>query len=348
MSDQRVLNTLWVVVPSLMAVVMHARGGNLQVAARGLPAPPVALVTDRPPASASGFLWETHSTASERIFRASDGRTVRVTARPGEMLLWCRQVGPAIYSLSGRGPDRFGPPCVVDPPFVLRRQSPGGGPARVVRGGLPSASVFVMPSGAVCYADAAGVHRIGPNGGPAALLCPRANRSITAWAAAGETLYWTEEAMPGARDPVGSCRLVVFSLRDRQPQTVAWAPDALTDLVVSGTNVVWYHPASRTLEGAQSDGQVKVLARDINLAATPEIVGDHLFYLTQGGNGVRELQATALSRAVRELRVRLDPSARIIGAADDGLYLGEEESSGSWLAPHARSGRLLRVALSPS
>src|SRR5262249_44069386 len=102
-----------------------------------------------------------------------------------------------------------------------------------------------------------------------------------------------------------------------------------------------------TLECAQPDGQVKVLARDINLAATPEIVGDHLFYLTQGQNGVRELQATAISRGARELRVRLDPSARILGAAGDGLYLGEEENSDSWLAPRAHTGRLLRVALSP-
>src|SRR5947209_8667980 len=148
MSDQRLANTLWVVVPSLMAVLMHARGGSVQVVARGLPAAPVALATDRQPASAEGFMWETRSTARERRFRARDGHTVRVTARPGELLLWCREVGPAVYSLSGQGPDRFGPPCVVDPPFVLRRQPLSGGPARIVRGNLPSSSVFVMPSGA--------------------------------------------------------------------------------------------------------------------------------------------------------------------------------------------------------
>src|SRR5207248_5988587 len=88
MSDQRLANTLWVVVPSLMAVLMHARGGSVQVVARGLPAAPVALATDRRPASAEGFMWETRSTARERQFRARDGHTVRVTVRPGEMLLW--------------------------------------------------------------------------------------------------------------------------------------------------------------------------------------------------------------------------------------------------------------------
>src|SRR5947209_16326589 len=92
MSDQRLANTLWVVVPSLMAVLMHARGGSVQVVERGLPVPPVALATDRRPASADGFLWETRSTGRERVFRARDGRTVRVTAQPGEMLLWCRAV----------------------------------------------------------------------------------------------------------------------------------------------------------------------------------------------------------------------------------------------------------------
>ena len=133
---------------------------------------------------------------------------------------------------------------------------------------------------------------------------------------------------------------MALSLRDRQPRTIAWAPDALTDLVVSGQTVAWYHPASRTLEAAQPDGQVTVLARDINLAATPEIVGDHLCYLCQGSNGVRELQSTSISRAARELRVRLDPSARIVGAASDGLYLGEEEGSTPWFSHPARTGRL--------
>ena len=71
---------------------------------------------------------------------------------------------PAVFD---RASDRFGPPCVVDPPFVLRRQSLTGGPGRAIRDDLPSSSVFVMPSGAVCYADAEGVQRIGPRGGPA-------------------------------------------------------------------------------------------------------------------------------------------------------------------------------------
>ena len=201
-----------------------------------------------------------------------------------------------------------------------------------------------MPSGAVCYADAAGVRRIGPKGGATTLLCPRAERSITTWGAAGNTLYWIEEAMPGAREPVGSSRLVAFSMRDRQPRTVAWAPDALTDLVVSNKNVVWYHPASRTLEAARPDGQVTILARGINLAATPTAVGDQLFYLCQRENGGRDLRATSISRGVRELRLRLDASARILGAAGDGLYLGEEERSSAWSAPRAPTGRLLRVA----
>jgi hypothetical protein len=345
MSDQRVLNTLWVVVPSLMAVVMQARGGNVQVVARGLPASPVALATDQLPATSAGFLWETRSTASERLFRAPDGRIVRVAARPGERLLWCRQVGVFVYSLSGQGPNRLSPPCVVDPPFVLRRQPAGGGPARLVRGDLPSSSVFVMPSGAVCYADSVGVRQIGPRGGAPTLLCPRADRSITAWGASGNTLYWIEEAMPGAREPVGSSRLVAFSPRDRQPRTVAWAPDALTDLVVSGKNVVWYHPASRTLEVARPAGQVTVLARDINLAATPDMVGDHLFYLCQRERGGRELRATSISQGVRELRVNVAASARLLGSAGDGLYLGEEESTNAWFAPRAPTGRLLRVAL---
>jgi hypothetical protein len=345
MSDQRVLNTLWVVVPSLMAVVMQARGGKVQVVEHGLSASPVAMATDQPPATSSGFLWEMRSASGERLFRAPDGRTVRVAARPGERLLWCRQVGASVYSLSGQGPNRLSPPCVVDPPFVLRRQPVSGGPARLVRGDLPSSSVFVTPSGAVCYADAAGVRQIGPRGGAPTLLCPRADRSITAWGASGSTLYWIEEAMPGAREPVGSSRLVAFSPRDRQPRTVAWAPDALTDLVVSGKNAVWYHPASRTLEAARPDGQVTVLARDVNLAETPTAVGDQLFYLCERESGGRDLQATSISRGVRELRLRLDASARILGSAGDGLYLGEEESSSAWFGPRAPTGRLLRVAL---
>ena len=141
---------------------------------------------------------------------------------------------------------------------------------------------------------------------------------------------------------------MALPLGDRQPQTVAWAPDALTDLVVSGKNVVWYHPASRSLEGARPDGQVTILARDINLAATPVMDGDQLFYLCERENGGRELRATSISRGARDLRVCLDASARILGAAGDGLYLGEEERSGTWFAPQAPTGRLLRMALTAS
>src|SRR5207244_13316619 len=70
MSDQRLANTLWVVIPSLMAVLMHARGGSVQVVARGLPTDPVALATDRRPASAEGSMCETRSSSRPRQFRA--------------------------------------------------------------------------------------------------------------------------------------------------------------------------------------------------------------------------------------------------------------------------------------
>lgn len=348
MSERRLFNTLWIVVPIVMAAAMSARGGTVQVVARGLPMSPVTLATDQRPASADGFFWETRSTPSEHLFRARDGRSVQVTARPGEMLLWCRQVGTAVYSLAGHGPDRFGPPCVVDPPFVLRRQPLSGGPPRVVRADLPSDSVFVMPSGAVCFADAAGVHRIRPTGGPAQLICQRTDRNVTAWGAAGETLYWIEEAMPGGRDPVGSCRLVSLALGDRRPRTVAWAPDALTDLVVAGKTVAWYHPGGRDLEARGPDGEVTVLAREINLAATPALVGDRLFYLCMSGSGACELVTTSASGGGGKRLARLDASARILGAAGDGLYLGEEEGSSFWLPGRARTGRLLRVPFSQS
>jgi hypothetical protein len=348
MSEQKLFNTLWIVVPTLMAVLMSACGGKVQVVARGLPTPPVALATDQRPASGNGFFWETHSTPREHLFRTHNSRSVRVTAQPGETLLWCRQVGTAVYSLAGHGPDRLGPPCIIDPPFILRRQPLSGGPVRVVRADLPSASVFVLPSGAVCFADAAGIHRIGPTGGPAQLICRRTDRNVTAWGAAGETLYWIEEAMPGGRDPVGSCRLVSLAPGARRPRLVAWAPDALTDLVVSEKTVVWYHPGGRTLEGVGPDGQVTVLAREINLAETPALIGDRLFYLCQSRSGARELETTSVSAGGCERLARLDASARILGTARDGLYLGEEEGSGFWFSARTRTGRLLRVPFSRS
>jgi hypothetical protein len=348
MSQQKLFNTLWIVVPTLMAAIMSGRGGKVQVVARGLPTPPVALATDQRPASGDGFFWETHSTPREHRFRTHDGRSLRVTAQPGETLLWCRQVGTAVYSLVGHGPDRFGPPCVIDPPFILRRQPLSGGPVRVLRADLPSASVFVMPSGAVCFADRAGVHRIRPEGGPAALLCPRTDRNVTAWGAAGDTLYWIEEAMPGGRDPAGSSRLISLAPGERRPRLVAWAPDALTDLVVSGKTVVWYHPGGRALEGLLPDGKVTVLAREVNLAETPALMGDRLFYLSEGHSGALELAATSMSAGGYERVARLGASARILGAAEDGLYLGEEDGSNSWFSSRTRTGRLLRVPFSRS
>src|SRR5687768_14881353 len=130
MSDQKVVNTLWIVVPALMAVVISARGGAVEVVRQGLPAPPVALATDRRPASADGFFWQVPSSPGERLFRSRDDRTVRLAVSPDETILWSRQVGDAVYTLAGHGPDRSGPPCVIDPPFVLRRVPVKGGPAR--------------------------------------------------------------------------------------------------------------------------------------------------------------------------------------------------------------------------
>src|SRR5947209_2604131 len=101
MSEQRIWNALWIVLPALAAAAMSTRGGAVEVVARGLPAAPVALATDQRPASADGFLWETRSTPRERLFRSRDGRTLRVVVPSGETLLWCRQVGGAVYSLTG-------------------------------------------------------------------------------------------------------------------------------------------------------------------------------------------------------------------------------------------------------
>jgi hypothetical protein len=344
MSDQKILNTLWVVIPALLAVAMSGRGGKVQVVERGLAAAPVALATDRRPATADGFLWETRCTGVERVFRARDGRTARVTTRPEELLLWCRQVGSAVYWLAGQGPDRTGIPCVVDAPFVLRRASASGAAAVTLRDDLPSASVFVMPSGAVCYADRDGVYRIPAAGGSAELICPRVERNITFWGARGETLFWIEEALPGGRDPVGSCRVVALEPGSEAPRTVAWAPDALTDLVVTPDVIAWYRPAGRTLEGVQPDGRVAVLSRDLNLAATPEVVGSHLFYLCEQPGG-RELDTSILAREGRTRLAHLDRSARILGAAGDGVYVGEEEGGRGWFSSPLRTGRLLRVPL---
>ena len=55
MSERRLFNTLWIVVPIVMAAAMSARGGTVQVVARGLPMSPVTLATDQRPASADGF-----------------------------------------------------------------------------------------------------------------------------------------------------------------------------------------------------------------------------------------------------------------------------------------------------
>jgi hypothetical protein len=343
MREQKVSNLLWIVVPALMAIAMTNRGGRTEVVARGLTPPPVVLATDERPASSDGFFWEKHSTPRERVYRTQEGRSVRISAGEGEILLWCRRIGDAVYSLAGQGPDRLGPPCVIDPPFVLRRTSLNGGFTRTVCGDLTTASVFVTSSGAVCYADDRGVWRSASMGGPAKLICPRPTHNVTLWGAAGETLYWIEEAMPGGRDPVGSSRLMALSPGTAQPRTVAWAPDALTDLVVSGDKVAWYHPAGRSLEGLLPDGQVTVLARDINLATTPELVGDQLIYLCERNGGGRELATTSASRGGYERLARLDGSARMLGVADDGLYLSEEE--GSWFSGRTRVGRLLRLPL---
>jgi hypothetical protein len=342
--EQRLVNLLWLVVPALLAIILSGRGARLEVVARHLSAPPVALATDGVPASADGFFWEIRATASERVFRARDGRVLRVTARPGELLLWCRQVGDAVYSLAGQGPDRLGPPCLVDPPFALRRTPVGGGPTVSLRDDLPSASVFVAPAGDVFYADLGAIYRL-PSEGPAERICVRPDRHVTAWGTAGETLYWIEEAMPGGRDPVGSCRVMALDPGGSEPRTIAWAPDALTDLVVSGQTIAWYHPAGRALEGVLPDGKVTVLAREINLAATPTAVGDHLYYLCERPGGKRELAFTPAGAGGYTKLARLDRSARILGAARDGVYIGEEEGARGWLSSPIRTGRLLRVPL---
>lgn len=383
MRDQRVVNTLWIIIPSLMAVAMSGRSGGVEIVARGLPRPPIALATEQRPASVDGFLWKVRSAPGEHWFRARDGRAARVTVPMGEALLWCRQVGEAVYWLTGQGSNgetrracvvketpttpsvlRQGPsslapaasfltpashalawpPCVIDPPYILRRAPLNGGPTRIARADLPSASVFVMRSGAVCYADRDGIHRSAWVGRPGKLICRRSNCNVTAWGAAGETLYWIEEAMPGAREPVGSCRLVALPPQARQPLTIAWALDALTDLAVSGSTVAWYHPAGRALEGVLPDGQVTVLARDIDLATTPVPAGDHLFYLCEQRGGARALATTSMSRGGRDLLARLDGSAQILGAAADGLYVSEEEGS-RWLSHRPPTGRLLRLPL---
>jgi hypothetical protein len=184
---------------------------------------------------------------------------------------------------------------------------------------------------------------------------------VTAWGAEGETLYWIEEAMPGARDPVGSCRIVALAPDAEEPRTVAWAPDALTDLVISKQIIAWYHPGGRAIEGVQPDGRVSVLAREVNLAATPVPVGDRLYYLCQRRGGARELAVTSIRREGRETLARLHGSARLLGAAGDGLYLGEEERDRIGFpfglpkaqaaepseppSQPARAGRLLRLRL---
>jgi hypothetical protein len=345
MRDQRLLNTLWIVLPALIAVVVSRHGSSVEVVARHLPQPPVALSTNQRPPSADGFFWEIRSNAHERLYRARDGRMARVSVWPGEILLWCRQAGDSVYSLAGQGPDRMGPPCLIDPPFVLRRTRLENGAAETVRDDLPSASVFVHPSGAVCFADTHGIYRIPPTGGRAELLCPRTDFNVTAWGAAGETIYWIEEAMPGSRDPVGSCRLLALDPGSDQPRTVAWAPDALTDLVVSERLIAWYHPASRKLEGVRPDGRVNVLARDINLASTPVAAGDRLYYLCERPQAGRELATTSVSSGEGEVVARLDRSTQILGCAQDGVYLSEEEGGRGWLSSPVRTGRLLRVPL---
>lgn len=345
MREQKLFNTLWIVLPALMAVVVSRQGGKVEVVSRNLSRPPVALATEQRPPSADGFFWEIRSNAHERVFRARDGRTARVSVWPGEILVWCRLTGNAVYSLTGQGPDRMGPPCLIDPPFVLRRTPLDGGAAQTIRDDLPSASAFVHGSGAVCFAETDGIYRIPPAGGRAELLCRRAAFNVTAWGAAGETLYWIEEAMPGSRDPIGSCRLLALDPGRRQPRTVAWAPDALTDLVISGTTIAWYHPAGRALEAVLPDGRVNVLARDINLASTPVAAGDRLYYLCERPDGRRELATTSASQEDPETLARLDRSAQLLGAAQDGVYVSEVEGGSGWLSSPVRTGRLLRVPL---
>src|SRR5437870_12202573 len=101
MREQRITNLLWIVVPALMAIAMTNRGGRTEVVARGLIPPPVVLATDERPASANGFFWAKHSTPRERVYRTHEGLTVRISAGEGEVLLWCRRIGDAVYSLAG-------------------------------------------------------------------------------------------------------------------------------------------------------------------------------------------------------------------------------------------------------
>src|SRR5687768_7254087 len=138
MRERKLLNTLWIVLPALMAVVVSRHGGRVEVVARSLSHAPVALATDQRPPSADGFFWELRSNAHERVFRARDGRVARVSVWPGELLLWCRQAGDAVYSLAGQGPDRNGPPCLIDPPYVLRRTRPNDSTVETIRDDLPS------------------------------------------------------------------------------------------------------------------------------------------------------------------------------------------------------------------
>ena len=93
------------------------------------------------------------------------------------------------------------------------------------------------------------------------------------------------------------------------------------------------------------EGKVTVLARDINLAATPVSASDRLYYLCERPGGARDLATTGISRGGRQTLARLDRSARILGLARDGLYPSEEEGGRGWFSSPVRTGRLLRVAL---
>jgi len=55
MREQRIINLLWIVVPTLMAIAMTTHGSRTEVVARGLQPPPVVLASDDRPGSASGF-----------------------------------------------------------------------------------------------------------------------------------------------------------------------------------------------------------------------------------------------------------------------------------------------------
>src|SRR5262245_43629752 len=73
-NEQKLLNGLWILIPVLLAVAMSGRGRGVEVVERNLSTPPVALATDRQPASANGFFWEVRSTLQERQYRSRDGR----------------------------------------------------------------------------------------------------------------------------------------------------------------------------------------------------------------------------------------------------------------------------------